>query len=63
MPMIPGDHGITQPQGHFNITEEDIEEGAYGYSYPYYPFDDVEIESMVTGRSDVPDVRYVKMWS
>ena len=50
-------------QGNFNITEKDIEGEAYGYSYPYYPFDDVGIESKATSRSDIPDVGYVKMWS
>ncbi len=49
--------------GNFNITERVIEGEAYGYSYPYYPFDDVGIESKATSRSDIPDVGYVKMWS
>jgi hypothetical protein len=50
-------------QGNFNITEKDIEREAYGYSCPYYPFDDVGIESKATRRSDIPDAGYVKMWS
>jgi hypothetical protein len=48
-------------QGNFDITGKDIEGESYGYSYPYYPFGDVGIESMATSRSDIPDVGYVKM--